>query len=328
MNKQVVLDHFGIVSKSLCLYVAVGPYHPINGYVAYMKYRPGLEGPWRSAWGAIYDRVLPVYSPHAIEELGDLEPFYDPMLGSTVPLLPIGAVMRILDPRDIAKRIVSSCRDELECLASELLADLVAHGLPLECIGIAGSLMFGIHVPKHSDIDIVVYGERCVEKALEVLPQVLEPLPKPRAELVIENLSHIHGISAEVASRCLAVPRRGYYRGTEVTVVYTWSTPWTLKHPVRSWTCASMTVYVDPGSLGALMYPGLLEARCGKDVVEILSFESALSIPLFFGGWFRVEGVLQKLSDGRERLVLGCRECPSSIALEDSASPYLQQAII
>ncbi len=315
MNKPLALDHFGIVSRALDLYVAVGPYHPVGGYVAYRKYRLGSEGPWRARWGAVFDRTLAIYSPHSIDTGGELRKFYDPMLGSAVPLLPIDRVAKVIDPRGVAEKLLSRCWDELECLASELLADLVTHGMPLRCIGITGSLMFGIHVPKHSDIDIVVYGERCSEKALEVFPQVLEPLPRARAELVVGNVSAIHGLSRELAERCLVVPRRGVYRGVEVTIVLTWGSPWILRDPVRSWRCASIEIEVEPRTLGALMYPARFEARWRGEEIEVLSFESYLSIPMFFGGRFRVEGALQTLASGAKRIVLGCRECPSSTAL-------------
>ncbi len=306
-----MLDHFGIVDRGLRLYIAIGSYHPIEGFVAYLKYVPFGEGPW-GKWGTTFSRVTSVYSPYSIGLGGCIEEVYDPFLGASVPIVPRDAAWIVVDPRDVAKRIVSSCGDELECLAAELLSTLVSYGLPLDCIGVSGSMMFGIHVPKHSDIDLVIYGERCIERALEVLPLALEPLPRSRKEIIIENLSHIHGIPLELARKCLEIPRRGLFKGVEVTVVYTWSEPWALRDPVSSSRCVEMEIEVDSGELGALMYPAKFLARARDEELEVWSFEAALSIPMYFGGRFKVRGTLQTLSTGVKRLVLGVRECPSS----------------
>ncbi len=312
MNKRIVLDHFGLVDRELRLYIAVGPYHPPHGYIAYLKYVPGGEGPWRKH-GVEYSRVLSIYSPYAVDEpCRHLDRYFDPLLGCEVPILRLDRVVSIVDPRDVAKRVLATCRDELECVAAELISDLVRHGLSLECVGVTGSIMFGIHVAKHSDIDLVVYGEKCVEKALEVIPTVAKPIPRARLELVIDNLSHVHGVSRELAKESAAI-RRWVYEGIEVTTVYTWSEPWSLRDPVKESRCVSTVIEVEPGDVGAVMYPAKFLARLGGEEVEVWSFEATLSTPMVRGGRFRVEGVLQVLASGRKRLVLGARECPSAV---------------
>ncbi|NPA96073.1 MAG: hypothetical protein GXO32_00545 [Crenarchaeota archaeon] len=309
MYRVRVLDHFGIVDRGLRLYVAVGPYHPINGFIAYLKYVPG-SGPWRRS-SVTFSRVLSVYSPYAVDEAcRGVEKVYDPMLGVEVPIVKLDRVQRVVDPRDAASRLLSTCRDELECVASQLLADLASLGLDPSCIGVTGSIMFGIH-GRHSDIDLAIYGERCAEVATEVVPMVLQRVSDGRRRLILENLSAIHGVDPKLVDQFIDL-RRGVYRSIEVTVVYTWGDPWDLRDPVRSSACFEGVVEVEP-SLGALMYPARLEADVGGERIEVVSYESTLALAMGRGGRFRVRGAMQLLASGAKRLVLGVRECETGV---------------
>jgi len=320
-SESTVLDHFGVVDRELRLYIAVGANHPPSGVIAYLKYVPSESPqPWRLAGTVFMKRVLPRYSPkHVDSSSRGMKRVYDPRLGCFVPVVEWFSIAKLIDPRSIAERLLYSCRDELECLALELVSDLVSLGVPLNTIGVAGSIMFGIHNPTVSDIDIVLYvdDERLAE-VMESVRSVLEPVPGPRLEELVKGVAELHGLPTELARLVYAVPRRGLYRGREVTVVYTDPAPLRLSEVMES-QCLEMVLEIEPNQPGFLKYPGhgiASRVRVGGRVlenVEVLSYEAAYSIPMYFGGAYMCRALLQRLSDGGFRVVLGSRECHTYI---------------
>jgi len=308
---STVLDHFGIVDRELKLYIAVGCDHGPNHVVAYLKYVPSTSPSlWRSRY-CYYHRVLARYSPTHVEEVSRSQStIYDPFMGIHVPIVPKDRIARIVDPRHALRRVLHSCSDDLECLAVQLVDDLRSHGLELSCLGIAGSIMFGIHNPRISDIDLVIYGDRCVSKAVEVAKNVLDPLPSSRLRTVVENLAKLSNVDLRIAELVhVAIPRRGMYRGREVTVVFSRDRPLDLRKLVVGSRCVELTIEVEPGDPEALTYPSRFSARVGNEVLEVVSYDAAYGHAAYLGGKFRVSGVLQILDDGSKRLVLGVREC-------------------
>ncbi len=318
---QVALDHFGIIDRDLRLYIVVGPNHPPNGFVAYLKYVPSTEPSlWRSRASIYYRRVLRFYSVrNAWSASLSMPTSIDLATMSRVPIVPRDRVWRIIDPRSRAQELVQHCTDELECLAAELVSEIsIRYGLPQQCIGVSGSIMFGIHNLERSDIDVVIYGEKCVEKAVQGLRDspILTEVSGARLSRIVENAARIHGVSLDVARALYSIPRRGLYRGREVTLVYTYDKPLALEDGVRSQRCVRAVLAKEPGDIRTIMYPAHFRARLVKlddsyvgTEIEVLAFESAYSIPMYFGGVFEVSALLQELASDTLRLIIGVREC-------------------
>mgnify|MGYP000256372060 CR=1 FL=1 len=139
-----MLDHFGIIDRDLRLYIAVGPNHPPNGFVAYLKYVPSTEPSlWKSKAGIYYRRVLRFYSVRNVWTASlSMPTSLDPTTMSMIPIVPRDEVWTIIDSRKRAQELIQHCTDELECLAAELVSELaLQYGLPQQCIGISGSIM-------------------------------------------------------------------------------------------------------------------------------------------------------------------------------------------
>lgn len=321
--ERTVLDHFGIIDRELRLYIAVGSNHPPNGFVAYLKYVPTDRLTiWRSRAGVHYDRVMRFYSVRnawlasRMMVLG-----FDEVTMSSIPIVPRDRVWSVIDPREKAYELLHRCSDPLECIAAEFVADIVTEcGIDVSCVGVSGSIMFGIHNVSYSDIDIVVYGRRCVERVLTTLmeSELLSQIDNVRMERIVENVVRVHGISKELVRAIYSIPRRGVYRGREVTLVYAHDEPIRMERGVKVQRCVHAVIAKEPGDVGTVMYPAHFKARLlsvnGSDVgdeVEVLAYESVFSIPMFFGGVFAVHALLQELENGELRIVIGVRECDS-----------------
>jgi len=320
------LDHFGIVDRELRLYIAVGSNHPPNGFVAYLKYVPSTDPqPWRLAGSIYMRRVLPRYSPrHADIASRPMRRVYMPTLGCFVPIVGVDSLAELIDPRNVARRLLHHCRDELECIALELIESLASVGAELANLGVTGSIMFGIHNPRISDIDLVVYVEdRDLARYLEAFQSILDPLPAPRLEAIVRGVAELHALPLDLARLVYAVPRRGVYRGREITVVYADPRPLPLAEVIDS-TCVDVVMHVEAGQSGFLKYPGhgvaervVVDGRALENV-HVLSYEAAYSIPLYFGGVYRCRALLQRLVGEEYRIVLGSRECHTYITLSHS----------
>ena len=320
---RTVLDHFGIIDRELRLYIAVGANHPSNGFVAYLKYVP-TDKPtiWRSRAGIFYDRVLRFYSvKNAWLASSTMVLGFDEVTMSSIPIVPHDRVWAIVDPREKAYELLHHCNDLLECMAAELVADIAMEcGVDVNCVGVTGSIMFGIHNVNYSDIDIVIYGRKCVEQVITTLmrSKLITQIDDVRMNRIVENIARVHGISKDLARAVYSIPRRGLYRGREVTLVYAHDKPIPMERGVKVQRCAHVVIAKEPGDVGTVMYPAYFKSRLlsinGVDIgdeVEVLAYESVFSIPMFFGGVFAVHALLQELENGKLRLVIGVRECDS-----------------
>ena len=325
----MILDHFGIIDKELRLYISVGSNHPVHGVIAYLKYVPTSRGTlWCYNNVLCFERVLKHYSVDNIKQVSIYQTmYYDPYHGSQLPIVPKDHIIKILDPRERVLELIKTCNDNLEDLALDFLTTIHKElGIPWSDIGLTGSLLFKIHNLERSDIDIVIYGKHSTIKFVNSIKElgILNDIPYPRYSVLIENLVRLHRIPTEVAKMIYSIPRRGIFRNREVTIVFSHDKPLPLNKNVIEQHCIEALISVEPKNTDFLLYPTYSKVYAYyvnnsrfNDYIEFLSYESAYSIPLYFGGTFRVRGLLQKLSDGSFRLVLGVRECDNYLRRAD-----------
>lgn len=137
-----------------------GLVHPPDRLIAYLRYMPCKSGERRR--GAVaYERV------YGFDRQQDLLrarfPQYichDPAFGTELQSVPWQCACRIYDPcqglADIRKRGAVEPLEKNALAFASVLSK--AAGIPMESLGISGSLLIGLHRPQ-SDLDMVVYGQ-------------------------------------------------------------------------------------------------------------------------------------------------------------------------
>jgi hypothetical protein len=203
------------------LFCVVGYLHPPGRYVAYLKYTPAEAGKWARG-DVAYRRELPYYHVRhvrrTLEWLETEHPRYlwtDPATGLRFSHVPEDAVTRHYVPEQRLAEIVASPADSLERETRDLATLLArAGGLPLETLGVSGSILLGLHNPAFSDIDLLIYGAdhaRRLRAAIDDLAgEGLVALPDDRRAKWREETAARFGLTAEVVADLDA--RRWHYR--------------------------------------------------------------------------------------------------------------------
>lgn len=210
-------DYF--VTSEGWIFSVLGDVHPRDRVWAVLKYVAG-PGPWRSANGRTYSRVLVEYSVRellrSIEFVRSVRPDYvylDPSVGSEVIAPPLAEVTRVYRASEKAVELLRSRsslpESSLERRAVELIGWLSeASGVPEEGFGVTGSVLLGI-AHSGSDVDLVVHGGSNTRRVLDALAESKDErlktgvgpewvshlrsqlrIPKEQAELLASRVVH------------------------------------------------------------------------------------------------------------------------------------------
>ena len=221
------------------LFCVVGSTHPPDRVMAYLKYVPSSSGgPWRSG-GLRYSRTMSDYTMASLRStlaiLRDY-PFYISFFeafGTEMSSVPLERIEEHYKPEERLEELSSS--EELDVLEEKALslANLISDmsGVPLERMGVTGSILLDIHVPGISDIDLVVYGLEESLKIKEALKQALrdsrteiEGLTGDMARAWCTRKTRLYPLELRDAERILRKKWNiGLYRGTRFSI-----------HPVRT----------------------------------------------------------------------------------------------
>ena len=188
------------------LFCVVDYLHPPGKVTAYLKYSPAPEGRWQRD-GAAFHRELAYYHAHQVGQTLDYLEAHYPEYIDTCPvrdmrfsMIPHERVALYYRPEarlaQVLERPGDSMEQELAALTESLLA---ATGIPLESLGITGSMLLGIHNPSFSDLDIIVYGVEAADCLRSVLagpgiPGVGPVMPSVLARWRRDSMDH-HGLS-------------------------------------------------------------------------------------------------------------------------------------
>ncbi len=153
------------------LFCVVGYLHPSDKYTAYLKYSPAPEGRWRRQ-GTAYHRELAYYHAHQVgQTLDTLQAQYPgyihycPVRDMTFSMVPHDRVQTYYCPEERLAQLLSAPADPLEEEVARLVEDIrTAADIPLNSLGITGSILLSIHDPSFSDIDLMVYGREAVNQ--------------------------------------------------------------------------------------------------------------------------------------------------------------------
>jgi predicted nucleotidyltransferase len=163
-------------------FCVVGPYHPTDRVLAYVKYVPAEKGKWKDT-RTHYERVMPAYTiPSLLETFNLLQTkhpqylFCSEFYGITMTAVSHDHIAQHYKPEEkLAQILRATNRDVLQ----EKLASLVSflsgkNGVTTDCFGVTGSILLDIHNPQFSDIDLTIYGLRNSLQLREMLNRIVE----------------------------------------------------------------------------------------------------------------------------------------------------------
>jgi len=166
-------DRDFIQTREGFFFCVVGPFHPSDRVISYLKYVPSELGVWGRR-GKRFRRAMRAYTiPSLLETFNLLERdhphylFYSPFYNITMTAVPHECVAKHFKPEEKLAQLLQATR--LDSLQKKLLrlASFLAEisGVSLRFLGVTGSILLNIHRPEFSDIDLTVYG---LKNGLEV----------------------------------------------------------------------------------------------------------------------------------------------------------------
>jgi uncharacterized protein len=144
------------------VFVTLGYIQPRDRILCFLKYIPDSAGNWHSG-SAVYKRIFWGRVESVIEGMRLVPPRYlidDSHFHTTLLELPRTDVARYFSPELRLREITrEGPTDELEASAmrlAEIIHDTL--GISFDNLGVTGSISWGAHDPKRSDINMNVYG--------------------------------------------------------------------------------------------------------------------------------------------------------------------------
>jgi len=264
------------------------------------------ETPWIAPWGARLCRVIRGYGPlglGAAVRASGVKTRFSPYHGAQVPVAHPWDVELYMAPPIALKEAVR--RGELDVV--EVLYSLLDLGVSITELGLTGSRALS-YSHALSDVDLVVYGPNAevMYEVFKSMGKVWDPAGKsdlggvtiePRADLswrrrvIGPRRTRATWIGAPVRPLEHCPPLRRQETGPDPPA-----------KPVRTLT------RIEPGQLGALMYPPCVKTSEGEWVV---SYEYNVAGVLYKGGRLEISGLA---SDG-DIIFLGLREYPGALKI-------------
>jgi len=340
MTERKFRDRDFLRTKEGFFFCVVGPLHPPNRVISYLKYAPSKLGRWgKGMWR--FKRVLKDYTiPSLLETFRLLEKdyphylFYSPFYNVLMTAVPLEYVARHYKPEERVAQLMKAQR--LDLLQKKLLR-LVSFlteksGVLPEFFGVTGSLLLSIHRLSVSDLDVTVYGYK---NCLAVKRTLIDTFSIKNSEVKrfegstlaawCKSKTHVHSLTFDEA---LQICKRrwdiGIFEGTKFSV-----------HPVKLEEEVSEEyadkVYEPLGSVvvGAVVHqnsdsmflPAMYQVREAKiikgpeatDIEEIVSYEGLYGDIAEIGETMLVKGKLEQVTDKKNkrkyhRVVVGSPE--------------------
>jgi len=319
-------DHDLIVEKEMAIAQAIGYYHPKHGCFAIEKY-VATEGEtlWKKA-GIKYSRIFRDYSPAVIRKTR--KSYYEPSIKAFFPFVRSEDIRTLLKPEDGMRRILRSSRDALEMSVLELYDELRAVGIQPGSIGVAGSILAGIHSLEVSDVDMTVRG--CMEIEALVESKVLSPFSEKEFEMWVKKNSERLNMPPEIVKNMYSPSKRGKFKGRLVSLI-----PLLKVNEAGRYQAiegepageATLLLELDEPSCHSHIYPSLhtfkiLKVIEGSHLLregahgEVLSYEGLFSNVLSASSQALVRGkVYLTLDDKMTKIVVGTREIKSYVKM-------------
>lgn len=303
-ERIIVLDHYYVELNNGCLGVVVGNTHFPGFIIGYLKYCPSSrETIWKKN-RVCYERTVKSYSPRSVRVSTPTQAYihcYD----SRIPIIRNADILKIYNPVVRTREIEYRVQDVLEEKVLRIICFLTYGGV-MDGIGVTGSILPCIHSPRHSDIDLVVYGWKNSIDVIEYVEEnksLFKPFQGERLRKWIATNSVATGLPGKSVLRLYRNWRRGVFDGTEYSIIYN-DGIYRIGEECAAWkTIGSVLIEAHVGGgLEALNYPSIgrieewryVEGISPRgDIVEVISFNALFISFLFEGGRGLIKGLLQ-----------------------------------
>ncbi len=163
-------------------FCVVGPLHPPERVISYIKYVPSESGIWGTN-GKRFSRILPKYTiPNLLETFKFIKqnfPYYlynSPVDNITITAVPHESIKEHFKPETKLDQLRKT--SELDSLQKKLIQFIKLLSeisrVSESSFGVTGSLLLDIHQPTFSDLDIIIYGVKDCWKLKETLAKNLD----------------------------------------------------------------------------------------------------------------------------------------------------------
>ena len=164
-------------TKEGFFFCVVGPYHPPNRVISYLKYAQSKGGKWgKGIWR--FKRVLKDYTiPSLLETFRLLEKdypqylFYSPFYNVLMTAVPMESIAKHYKPEEKLAQVMKAQRRDMLQKKLRSFVELLAEksDVPIDSFGVTGSILLSIHRLGMSDLDVTVYGHKNSLAAKRVL---------------------------------------------------------------------------------------------------------------------------------------------------------------
>ena len=216
MKTRGFLDWDFVITKEGLFFCVIGPYHPPDRVISYLKYVPSQQGKWKHGKDR-FKRVMPTYTiPSLLKTFQLLENhhpqylFFSTVYNITMTAVPQTSILEHYRPEQkLQKLSEKSIRDTLQKKLLHLVSLLSESSeVSVRNFGVIGSILLDIHDPTFSDIDLTVYGERnsyavkdTLKKFCSTRDSNLTQFKGDRLKRWCENKAKKHPITYEEAKR-------------------------------------------------------------------------------------------------------------------------------
>jgi len=137
-----------------------GSCHPPNRIISYVRYIPDPKGD-RKRGKKSYRKIYNLEERHQfLKEKFPSYLYFDPVFQRELQGVPLESITKVYHPKEKLAELCTAHRDTLEECAVQLAQSL---DIPVETMGISGSILVGLHTVD-SDIDVIVYKEAsCIQ---------------------------------------------------------------------------------------------------------------------------------------------------------------------
>jgi hypothetical protein len=212
-------------------FTVIGSVHPKDRVLAYLKYLPDANGKWGRGTHR-YRRSMRYYSAlnvmDAINFLTGKFPkyvfYFEPLNMKFSAVLTREITRHYCPEQQLGELLDQEHLDALQAKAIELVYLISDEsGVPLDRLGITGSILVSLHKVSFSDIDLVVYGRKETLRIKEVLLSLYEKKGRGVERLRGNSLSRwcremamVHPFNVPEAKKLYYAKKwnKGTFRGT------------------------------------------------------------------------------------------------------------------
>ncbi len=313
-------------TKEGLFFCVVGPVHPSDRVISYVKYVPAEMGKWGRGRER-FKRILGSYTiPSLLETFNMLNKdyphylFYSEVFKITMSAVPLEYMAEHYRPEEKLARLLQA--PHLDPLQRKLVefASLLSDkgGIPLDFLGVTGSILLDIHRPEFSDMDLTVYGldnslaiKETLMEAYSQRDSAVQRLKKDALKTWCEHKAQRYPLTFKEALRIYERKWNiGFFRGTPFSIH-----PVKLEHEVKERygdrnyePMGSVTVRaVVQENVDCLFLPAVYGVRDTEivkglkveDVREVVSYEGLYDNLARPGEPILVKGKLERVTEAK-----------------------------